>query len=74
MNEDKQAICDKLCEALRLTRAGRDIRKIEYSEYAEVVYVWFGGPDTVGGMRCNVEGDSGAAIIADIVRKVLDNG
>ena len=55
MNEDKQAICDKLSEALRLTRAGRDIRKIEYSEYAEVVYVWFGGPDTVGGMRCNVE-------------------
>ena len=67
--ENKQAICDALCETLKLTRGFTDLQKIEYTkdaygdEYAYVV-----GPTYA--YKVNVTMDSGIAMIEDILRKV----
>lgn len=42
MTEDKQWICDLLCETLKATRAGADVATITYDNRVENVFVFFG--------------------------------
>jgi len=63
--ECKVMIAAKLTEALRLTRAGADITSIEISGEYAVVRSPFS--KTV----VNIEADSGAAMILDIVKAVM---
>ena len=75
-NEDKQEICKKLCELLKLTRAGNHLVSIDYEkdgveEYAVVRWQ----EEEPGGMemfvdKVNIRGDSGAAIIRDVMRRI----
>lgn len=67
MTEDKQAICDALLPALKLTRAGADIVSLEYSQERETVTIAY--PDGI--TPVNVDLDSGAAMILDIVKALL---
>lgn len=74
--EDKREICKKLYELLKTTRAGEGLVSIEYvkdgpEEFAKV-YWQRGEP---GGMEMFVQkicitGDSGLAIIQDVLRKI----
>lgn len=62
--EDKQRICDLLCDALRLTDAYGDLEMITYNGSKETVAVIFES----GYTRCiNVAMDSGMSMIRDIV-------
>ncbi len=65
MREDKQAICNALCEALKLTRAFHDIVGIDYNAESEKAIVIFDDDNSVD---INVAFDSGAAMIRDILR------
>jgi hypothetical protein len=65
MKEDKQAICNALCEALKLTKAFRGIERIDYNADSEKAIVVFDEYDRV---EINVAMDSGAAMIRDILR------
>ena len=65
MREDKQAICNALCEALKLTKAFRGIERIDYNADSEKAIVVFDEYDRV---EINVAMDSGAAMIRDILR------
>ncbi|GEM_PF-5173416 len=75
MNEDKSEICEKLGELLKLTRAGADIERIGYDEEHDCAAVYY--KDEYGcipsfGMRLlNTAGDSGAQLIADVLREIL---
>ena len=62
--EDKQAICIALATALRLTRMFEDLDYLEYNDHSETVLAKFKN----GGLRViGVEGDSGYAMLKDIV-------
>lgn len=67
--EEKQEILNNLLKALQLTRAGRDIAGLRYApgQEGEVVYIVYvyGGTKVV-----NVAGDSGAAMIRDVMKYV----
>lgn len=67
MEEDKQAICDALCEALKLTRNYRDIQQLEYckDERKEIVSVIFSDYTF---KDINVACDSGTALIRDVMK------
>lgn len=74
MEEDKKMICEKLGELLKLTRAGEDIDRIEYSPEKDDAVVFYKSCSTSGltyGIRVCVEADSGIAMIQDIIRKVV---
>lgn len=67
--EDKQAICDELCETLRLTRDGRDLKQLtyvcDYQKHNETVRIEF----MSGYARiANVTADSGTALIRDVLK------
>lgn len=75
-NEDKQGICNQLCELLKLTRAGNGLVSIEYlkegqEEFAKV-YWQHGKPGNEEGFvqKICITGDSGAAIIRDVMRSI----
>ena len=65
--EDKQLICNALCKALMLTRAGCDIKCIKYNAEKEIAAVHY-----VNGARININVamDSGIALIEDILKGV----
>lgn len=67
MTEDKQAICNALLPALKLTREGADIVSLEYSQERGTVTIAY--PDGI--TPVNVDLDSGAAMILDIVKALL---
>ena len=67
MTEDKQAICDALLPALKLTRAGAEIEALRYSKERETITIAY--PDGI--TPVNVDLDSGAAMILDIVKALL---
>lgn len=67
MTEDKQAICDALLPALKLTRAGAKIEALRYSKEHETVTIAY--PDGI--TPVNVDLDSGAAMILDIVKALM---
>ena len=67
MMEDKQAICNALRRTLRLTRMFDDLDYLEYNDDSETVLAKFKN----GGLRViGVEGDSGYAMIKDIVNHI----
>lgn len=65
--EDKQAICDALTRALRLTRQFEDLGYLEYDAKSETVLVRF---ENGGTRRIGVGLDSGYAMIQDIVKHI----
>lgn len=67
MTEDKHAICDALLPALKLTRAGAEIEALRYSKERETVTIAYHDGIT----PVNVDLDSGAAMILDIVKALL---
>lgn len=64
--EDKQAICNSLCETLRLTRDQADIREISYLPDIEGVLIEY----EAGVRTVNVAFDSGVAMIRDILNAI----
>lgn len=64
MSEDKQAILDALLPALRLTRDGRKITNLAL--IGETVFISYGKYS----VTVNASGDSGIAMIYDVVRKI----
>ncbi len=67
--EDKQKICDALCEAIQMTRAGSALTRLEYDADAEAVWAWIG--DERYHRPINVACDSGLAVIVDVVRQFV---
>lgn len=65
--EDKQAICDKLLEALQLTSNLYNLRYLKYLPYKEQVVAYFPG----GNKTVNVAADSGTAMIRDIIKGIV---
>lgn len=71
MFEDKQMICNKLLEALRLTRQFEDLKSLVYvreSDDCETVTAIFEQGST---KEIDVSLDSGAALIRDILRALV---
>lgn len=67
MMEDKNLICIALGMALRLTRMFEDLDYLEYNDDSETVLSKFKN----GGLRViGVEGDSGYAMLKDIVNHI----
>lgn len=80
--EDKQAICNAMCEALKLTSnagypEGNPLVELRYlpdgnGRYSEVVRPIFAdGTGTNGYYDINVSWDSGTAVIIDIVNQFV---
>lgn len=69
--EDKQKICDRLLETLKLTRLGAELIDLDYIAEDEIVVAHFGGGHG-GGHKAeiNVACDSGVAMIKDIIRGI----
>lgn len=66
MIEDKQLICIRLTQTLRLTRGAEDLLTLYYNPEREVVTAVF----QYGTRVINVCGDSGTAMIRDIVNNL----
>ena len=64
--EDKQAICNALCEALQLTNSGEDIVALEYDKAADIVWIKY----DKGKTAVNVALDSGIAMIRDVLKRI----
>lgn len=74
MEEDMKKICEMMCAVLRETRAYRRLKELRWNEEKEYVTPVFengaGEPDEFcpkGWYAVNCRGDSGAAVIMDIV-------
>lgn len=66
-HEDKQAICDALCQTLQLTRAFYDVKAISYDDASGRVTITFAN----GGHRyANAFGSSGYGLIKDIMNNI----
>lgn len=63
--ENKQQICDKFAELLKITRFGENIDHIEYNPNTECALVCRKDRNPI---PVNVAMDSGIAIIKDILR------
>ena len=72
MEEDKQKICDLLVPVLQATAAGKRLTALEYEcdqrKHRETVTIRFQG---IPQQKANVTGDSGVAMIYDILCKVF---
>ena len=68
LEEDKQLICNKLLEALQLTRNLHDLEDLLYLPEKELVEAMFSS-----GYRkyANVAADSGTAMIIDIIKQIV---
>lgn len=69
MHEDMQAICDALCRTLQKTSFFYDLIELKYiteNDYRQRVMAIFPG----GYVYVNVTGDSGWAMVYDIVRQL----
>ena len=80
--ENKQAICDALCEVLRMTTnagKGNALQELGYMPegngmYSEVVRPIFeNGAGEDGWYDVNVSCDSGTAMISDIAKQFIDS-
>lgn len=65
--EDKQAICDALTKALRLTRQFKDLACLEYDDKLETVLIRFENGNT---RPIGVYLDSGYAMMYDIMKNI----
>lgn len=74
MEENKQAILDALLPVLRMTRAGKYVTSLELTEQSGNEYVmitWVFPPTRrIAKGRVNVTGDSGAAMIKDVIGRL----
>ena len=73
--EDKQEICKKLYELLKITRAGENLIGIEYEKDGEEEYAklyWQHDPLGRNGIiqKICITGDSGRAIILDVLKRI----
>lgn len=66
--ENKQEILDKLLLALQATRLFRDLASLEYDSQTEMVTAIYDGG---AALRVNVAGDSGFAMIKDVLRLLV---
>ena len=70
MGENKQKICDLLCETLKATRDQEDLISLVYEKndagYETVTSIYNGG----GSRSVNVTMDSGVAMIRDIMKNL----
>lgn len=62
--EDKAEIVARLSELLKVTRIGSDINKLTLNEDKKIVNIKY---TNGSGRRVNIEGDSGYAIIKDVL-------
>lgn len=62
--EDKAEIVVRLSELLKVTRIGSDINKLILNDDKKIVNIKY---TNGSGRRVNIEGDSGAAIIKDVL-------
>ena len=67
MNENKQEICAKLGELLKLTRAGADIDRIEYDSENNRAVLYRTDRGYPYRMRLKIASDSGIALIRNII-------
>ena len=73
--EDKREICKKLCELLKITRAGDGLVNIDYEKDGEEEYAklyWQHDPGNRDGViqKICITGDSGRALILDVMQRV----
>lgn len=64
----KQAILDKLCETLRMTTAGDDLKALRYDAKKELVHVDF--ECCYDHRQINVAMDSGFTMIKDVINGI----
>lgn len=68
LEEDRQLICMRLTEVLQLTRALWDLEELVYDDKKGAVRAYFANG---GGKTANVAGDSGVAMIKDILKQIV---
>ena len=61
----KQAICDSLCKTIQMTECGRELTALRYDQDKGIVHADFEA--VYDYKQINVDGDSGWAMILDIV-------
>ena len=66
--EDLQKVCDLLTEALRETRNLGELKNLTYDKSTETVTATF---ECGGTKKANVAGDSGTAMISDIIKQIV---
>ncbi len=66
--EDLQKVCDLLTEVLRETRNLGELKNLNYDKSTETVTATFGCGGT---KKANVAGDSGTAMISDIIKQIV---
>lgn len=66
MKEDKRAIVQKLKELLQITRAGSGVRDLILNGKEKCITIVY----ECGSKQVNVEGDSGVALIRDVMRSI----
>lgn len=67
-SEDKETICRLLCEVLQKTRGCADLRSLDFGREDEIVTAVFESRS----QKINIAGDSGMAMIRDIVNHLRD--
>lgn len=65
--ENKEKICGLLLETLKETTAGKNISELVFDSNSEIVTIHF---ENGHSKACNVGGDSGIAIISDILNAI----
>lgn len=68
MRENKQEICNSLCATLRKTRDQRDLASLTFDENLEIVTAKYTDGDK---KEIGVWGDSGVALIKDIIEELV---
>ena len=68
MRENKQEICNSLCTTLRKTRDQRDLVSLTFDENLEIVIAEYTDGDK---KEISVWGDSGVALIKDIIEELV---
>lgn len=66
MSENKSEIVQKLKELLQITRAGSGIRDLILDEWERCVAIEY----ECGSKQVDITGDSGIALIRDVVKRV----
>ncbi len=66
MSENKSEIVQKLKELLQITRAGSGIKDLILNEQEDCVTIVYAG----GSKQVDVTGDSGIALIRDVIKRV----
>ncbi len=69
--ENKQAICDQFLGALQLARGGEHLKEITYHENMEMITLTFHHGTAKHTKHINVAGDSGIAMMFDILDSLL---